>query len=112
MAPSPRVVVSDQGYLDFEEDDVEDDEAFEGLDPERRPTRYYESQKALGQLYRAIDEHKFLAKMQQDHRAVTSGTSSSSTLLEKLLGYVERLALQYGVLYDHHYALARDIRAG
>ena len=40
MAPSPRVVVSEQGYLDLEEEDNEEDAGLEGLDPERRSVRY------------------------------------------------------------------------
>lgn len=112
MAPSPRVVVSAAGNLDFEEEDNDEDDAFEGMDVERRAFRYYESKKVLGQLYRAIDEQQFLSKMQQDQRRIMSGTNTSSTLLEKLLSYVKRLASQYGVLYSHHEDLAVEIRAG
>lgn len=113
MAPSPRVLVSKSGYLTLEEEDNNNDEpAFEGLDTERRQTRYYQSHKVLGSLYRAIDEYQFLAKIQQDREEVQSALARSDGLLKTVLGYVQRQAAQYGILYDHHMELARDIRAG
>ena len=112
MAPSPRVIVSDQGALDLEEDDNLDDDAFEGLDIEPRSIHYYESQKVLGQLYRAIDERRFLTKMQQDQHAIMARAGPSNTMLETLLAYMKRQASQSGVLYQHHSELAAEIRAG
>ena len=112
MAPSPRVVVSSQGLLDFEEDDNNDDDAFEDLDVERRHIRYYESKKALGQLYRNIDERRFLTKMQQDQRNMLSNSGSTNDLLGTLVGYMKRLASQYGILYLHHHDLGVEVRAG
>lgn len=114
MAPSPRVIVSDQGYLDVEETDNDEDDAFEGLDAERRSFRYYESRKVLGQLYRAIEERRFLAQMQQDHRARTEDLIDLGTptgMLDTLLAYMKRQAFQYGILFDHNLGLAADIRA-
>lgn len=114
MAPSPRVVVSERGYVAYEDEDNEEDEAFEGLDVERRSFRYYESQRVLGQLYRAIDERKILAQMQQDHRARTNEPIDLGTptgMLDTLLAYMKRQAAQYGILYDHNLGLAEDIRA-
>lgn len=112
MAPSPRVIVSQQGYLDLEDDNIPDDDAFDGLDAERRPYRYYESQKALGQLYRAIDEAQFLQAMQrQHHLAYTRAQTHSSSLLQTLLAYMQKQAANYGIMYTHHEAFAREIRA-
>ncbi len=110
MAPSPRVVVSDGGYLDFEEEDVEDDPAFEDLDAKKKPFRYYQSPHVLGQLYRAIDEQQFLAKMHGDRQSIMA--SGQINLMSRLLQYMERMASQYGILFTHHTDLARDIRAG
>lgn len=109
MAMSPRIVVSDQGHLELEEEDDENDTAFDGLDAERRPYRYYKSTKVLGQLYRSIDEGRFLAKMQEKRSLVTSKAPYNA--LEALLKYMRKLASQYGILYDHHQELARAIRA-
>ncbi|KAK5716659.1 hypothetical protein LTR15_009551 [Elasticomyces elasticus] len=110
MAPSPRVVVSERGYLDLVEDDQQDDEAFEGLDTERKPYRYYQSDKALGHLYRAIDEQQFLTSMQNQHRALALRSGSSSTVLPSLLKYVRKWASAHGLLYSHAVPLAQDIR--
>lgn len=112
MAPSPRVVVSEAGMLDFEEEDNEDDEAFEDLDVEPRAMRYYPSNKVLGQLYRAIDEHRFLARMQQEQRAHKKISGSTDDLLVTLLGYMRRQATRYGVMFEHHHELATEIQAG
>ena len=112
MAPSPRVVVSEAGMLDFEEEDNEDDEAFEDLDVEWRAMRYYSSSKVLGELYRAIDEQRFLAKLQQEQKAHMKVSGSQNDLLDTLLKYMKRQATRYGVLFDHHRELALDIRAG
>ncbi|KAK3718728.1 hypothetical protein LTR37_004947 [Vermiconidia calcicola] len=113
MAPSPRVVISNQGHVDVEDEESNDDDpAFEGLDVEKRAIRYYPSNKVLGHLYRAIDEQKFIAKLQQDHRAFVSNSAPTSSLLDKLLEYMKRMAAHYGILYLHHWELAREIRAG
>ncbi|KAF2211972.1 hypothetical protein CERZMDRAFT_68227 [Cercospora zeae-maydis SCOH1-5] len=112
MAPSPRVVVSTEGLLALEEEDNEQDEAFDSIDAERRPMRYYESTKALGQLYRRIDERQFLADMQREFRAV-NGSSARRDLMPELLRYVIRTATVTfgGNLYTQHKNLARDIRS-
>ncbi|KAH9824517.1 RNA-dependent rna polymerase like protein [Teratosphaeria destructans] len=112
MAPSPRVVVSDKGFLDIEDEDTIDDEALAGLDPEQRGYRYYESPKALGQLYRNIDERQFLESMQQQHRRI-AGTAAQqpSPLLVRLLAYMQKWANQYGIMFKHQTELAQDIRA-
>ena len=112
MAPSPRVVVSDQGYLDFEDEDNDEDDAFEGIDVERRSMRYYESKKVLGKLFRAIDESRFLSKMQQNQRAIMSSLGTTTNLIGTLLDYMKRQASHYGLFYTHHDELAAEIRAG
>lgn len=112
MAPSPRVVVSESGMLDLEEEANEDDEALEDLDVERRVMRYYPSSKVLGDLYRNIDEQHFLTNMQQSQRNYAKVSSSKDDLLVTLLEYMKRQATQYGVLFGHHHELAIDVRAG
>lgn len=112
MAPSPRVVVSEAGFLDLEDEDNEDDEAFEDLDAEKRAFRYYQSNKVLGELYRAIDERRFLARMQQEQRTHMATSNITSNLLNTLLTYMKHQATRNGVQFDHHYDLAVEIRAG
>ncbi|KAK4553479.1 hypothetical protein LTR86_009536 [Recurvomyces mirabilis] len=110
MSPSPRFIVSGEGYLDLEEDDQDDDDAFEGLDSERRPYHYYESQKALGLLYRSIDERKFLVGMQQNQRLLI-GNAPSVPMLERVLEYAMHWGTQYGLQYQNYMTLARNIRS-
>ncbi|USW59560.1 Putative RNA-dependent RNA polymerase, eukaryotic-type [Septoria linicola] len=111
MAPNPRVVISHEGLLDLQDEDNEPDEAFDSIDSERRPMRYYESQKALGQLYRRIDERQFLADMQRDYRSITTFRPRQD-LMPQLLRYVVHTAtVTYGGnLYSHYKDLARQIR--
>lgn len=110
MAPSPRIVVSERGHLELEEENNDEDPAFEGLDAERRSIRYYESRKVLGSLYRSIAEHQFLQKMQSDRTDMISSLRISTSLLATLFVYLERHT--YGILYHHHLDLAKDIRDG
>lgn len=72
MASGPRVLIQDEIFLHSPnssdiDDDIDDSE--ETLMPK---TRYYESSKVLGKLYRAIDEHKIFLEI---HRPSSSSTS-------------------------------------
>ncbi|KAK4889907.1 hypothetical protein LTR27_011330 [Elasticomyces elasticus] len=112
LAPSPRVIFTQKGYLDMDDDENEDDdENFEGLDTERRPFRYYRSEKALGHLYRAIDECQFLSTMPGQSRALDQSVASVSANLPSLLEYALEFGRRRGVIYEHEKELARDIRA-
>jgi hypothetical protein len=111
MAPSPRVHVNETGEVEIEELDEINDGAFEGIDEERRPLRYYKSQKVLGQLYRNIDEKRFLDDMHQHKRRVWSAVSSHG-FIANLCKYVLHQASLYSVLYEGYMDLAREIRAG
>lgn len=108
QAPHPRVAISDRGYLEIEDEEQGDDEVLEGLDTELRGYRYYKSDKALGDLFRAIDESKFLHDMQQHRLALLA--PAAQRLTKRVLAYVKHYAKQYGVQYDHHLALARYIK--
>ncbi|KXT13980.1 hypothetical protein AC579_8857 [Pseudocercospora musae] len=108
MAPTPRVVVSGEGLVDLEEEEEADDDAFEGLDSERRPYRYYESKKTLGHLYRDIDETQFLRTMQQEYRAIAPRFKRQGTMT-RLLAYLKQNAVN--VFWTQHTALASDIRS-
>ena len=90
MAPSPRMLTVGQ-KLEIDEDNfaLSDDEG--KVDDAVRPgkgdrrTRFYESSKALGQLYRAIDERAFLDELQSE-----STRSGGETVMQKLWAYVQK----------------------
>lgn len=112
MAPSPRLYISGSGKLELEDPVEGEDEAFEGIDEEKKPMRYYKSEKVLGYLYRNIDEKRFLDDMHQQHYAQIKDVGSSRSLKDTLCEYVLHHAKMYGVLYEDYMDLARDIRAG
>lgn len=112
MAPSPRVFISGQGYMDFEDGEYADDDAFEGMDLEKKPYRYYESKKALGHLFRAIDERRFIHSVQHEHKLLMGSEKMPVTerLLDRLFAYMKQSAKSWGVLWEHHVDLAKDIK--
>jgi len=112
MAPSPRVQVNDSGEIEVEELDPHDDDAFEGIDEERKPLRYYKSNKVLGMLYRNIDEKQFIADMQKSHHARKHAIEPSHSLMTRLLDYVLQQAGELLVSYEQHLPFAREVRAG
>lgn len=112
MAPTPRVQLTDIGEIEIQEMDDYNDDAFEGIEEEKKPMRYYKSEKVLGHLYRNIDEKQFLTEMHNYHKTRVQSVTLSYGLMEKLCDYVLHHAEMYGVLYDHHMEFARDVRAG
>lgn len=112
MAPSPRVTIekniwaleeqSPQGVGEDEEDVVG------ALDPDAKSYRYYESEKVLGKLFRAIDEKDFLAELQRRAREVKSTDGSDRRLINRLWGYVQEQTRL--VQWEHYREWAREIR--
>ena len=95
MALGPRVHVAesiedleaDNRYMLDEGDDDDD------VPPKRR---HYRSERALGCLYRMIDEKKFLSDLQNDPDA----KQPSVDVLQRLWEYVERETA--GFIWDHN----------
>lgn len=87
--------------------EVQDDDEDEDVPGEMIPvTRYYESQKVLGKLYRAIDESDFFTGIQRQSRAAWKPQSLS--LAERVWEYVrEKTAL---IQYHHYLGFARDVK--
>ncbi|KAI5248426.1 RNA-directed RNA polymerase [Aureobasidium subglaciale] len=110
MAPSPRVIVESGGFASFEDavenDEDQEDDPFGDLDGVR-PMRYYRSNKALGHLYRAIDEHQFLKNMQDATKLILD---HEDNLLSTLWTYVHQHTEI--IQWSHHLDLARQIRDG
>lgn len=78
LAPGPRVFVEPKLELKDESDNesVENDDAYQ--DTSVPQFRYYESCKALGQLYQAIDEHKVFEQIHDQSRALDVNLARSS----------------------------------
>ncbi|KAI5277151.1 RNA-directed RNA polymerase [Aureobasidium subglaciale] len=110
MAPSPRVIVESGGFASFEDavenDEDQENDPFGDLDG-IRPMRYYRSDKALGHLYRAIDEHQFLKNMQDATKLILD---HEDNLLSILWTYVHQHTEI--IQWSHHLDLARQIRDG
>ncbi|OCK84898.1 RdRP-domain-containing protein [Lepidopterella palustris CBS 459.81] len=108
MASDPRVIIEDKGILLEENEDEDDKDPVSLLDPEWRTFRYYESQKALGRLYRAIDEKAFFQQMKRDSELSASRDPYNRSLMDKLWTYVqsESILIQWKQYAD----MARKIR--
>lgn len=71
-------------------------------DEEPSSIRYYKSERALGQLYRAVDEREFLQELK------LSSKDSRSDLLDELLEYVNNETA--GFICDHYLLEAEKIK--
>ena len=108
MASGSHVAISQKGEIDFEKQDetLEDDEEFQ-------PTQYYESNKILGRLYRAIDEEevfKSFFPMVSHHKMDEYGRPirSDEDIMLKAWNYVK--AECDNLRWDHLLDEARKIR--
>lgn len=113
MAPGPRVRIEDKGTVFEDEGDEEADE-FEdpvrSLDPDSRSVRYYESDKVLGKLYRAIDERAILSAIQARSKtqAQALADATATSLMDKVWAHVKRNTAL--VQYAHHLSAARGMK--
>jgi len=110
MAPSPHVRIDSFNaslkFLGEEEKNPHDPVA--SLDPDARKTRYYQSDKVLGQLYRKVDEQSFYETLQEYSRQHIRIEGEESSTMERLLAYV--LKATQALQYSQYIELARDIR--
>lgn len=110
MASGPRVIVEKKGavFQDDDEDDLlDEDDAVGALDPDYKTFRYYESERVLGQLYRAIDEKKIFQEMQR-YATETKSALGGLNLMEQVWAYVLRETAL--IQWDDYRPLARNIR--
>ena len=104
QAPGPRVLIDKaikMEDLDLGEDDADDNLEESPFDPPR--IRYYESQKVLGKLYRAIDEHNFFEEIQRQ-----SGRKRTRSLIDTVWNYVKEQTTL--IQWKHYLDFARDVR--
>lgn len=69
--------------------------------------KYYESDKILGQLYRAIDEREVFSQIQTRDAAIHD-LGSKPSLVNSVWAYVKHTCL--GVQWEHHITGAREVR--
>lgn len=99
--------------INFEEADLltppDEDNEFDEVASYGPPKlRYYESQKVLGKLYRAIDEHKFFEAIQEQSRVPSLKTGKTHSLADAVWNYVrDKTAL---IQWQHYLAWARDVK--
>ena len=111
MAPGPRVVIEkeipsfEEGPATLMEEILDHEVADPLLEDYVKKARYYESKKALGHLYRAIDEKKFLSGLQVGRR---TGSASEKSVLRPIWAYVTRET--QGIQWAHLKGWAEGIR--
>ena len=106
-APGPHVKIEKQGGLSLEEIDDRDPDDQVDQDDDFSTYRYYESEKVLGKLYRAIDEREVFEHIK--HRSLNPDISSESTVIDSVWDSVRAKCALFQ--YSHHLVWARDIRA-
>ncbi|KAL8783757.1 MAG: hypothetical protein Q9195_009284 [Heterodermia aff. obscurata] len=108
QAPGPRVLMENLITLDNLEDHV-DMEEIEELDEYTAPTpKYYRSEKVLGKLYRAIDEHQLLKEIQRSDHTQDPSKSQESQFNAVWKFIQDKTAL---IQYAHYIDFARNIKA-
>ncbi|TVY46699.1 putative RNA-dependent RNA polymerase [Lachnellula occidentalis] len=105
-APGPHVTIEKNNGIVFETKTFRDPLEQEDEDDEFTNYRYYESNKILGKLYRAIDEQAVFQEIQK--RASANGITSRSNIIDQVWGYVEKKV--QGFQWEDQMDWARDIR--
>ncbi|KAF2838607.1 RdRP-domain-containing protein [Patellaria atrata CBS 101060] len=112
MAPGPRVIIEDKGDIDIKfedpEDGLEEEDPVSALDPYRFRYRFYESDKVLGKLYRAIDEGRFFDELHRQGKQFAESLASTMSFMQRLWKYVEKDMML--IQWEHNKDLAREIR--
>ena len=102
MAPGPNIKIEEKEGLLLQEASIRAPD--QNSDEDYKPYRYYKSNKILGKLYRAIDEHEIFGNLRK-YRSVGSG---GKTLLDRVWDHVQNR----GQLINWHQYLteAQEIR--
>jgi hypothetical protein len=104
-APGPHVLI-EKGGIKFDDPTFEDPMEIEDEDDEYSSYRYYESEKVLGKLYRAIDEREIFEQIQA--RADVNGNAQRSSVIDEIWKYVQKRAV--GIQWEYLTNDAIDIR--
>lgn len=110
MASGPNFVINNLGATELEElvqDDPNEPDGISLLDSDKIRFQYYQSYKALGILYRSIDEKNFLEKMKRDYDTFRR-TWGGESLIQKLENYIDRETR--GFEWEHQRGFAEELR--
>ncbi len=107
MATGPHVVVEKEAIF-LDEEPRPDEDAIAALGDGRTQYRYYESQKVLGKLYRAIDEVAVFRELQKQSSSLGKDDLSSQSIMQRLWSYVQNETCL--IQWRHHQDWARDIQ--
>ena len=107
QAPGPRVLV-DESIKVQEESDDEPDDRDDNEEASMPQLRYYPSQKVLGKLYRAIDEHEIFDQIQRQSRSSKESVSSGKDPITRVWDYVQNVTAL--IEYRHYLSFARVVK--
>jgi hypothetical protein len=106
-APGPHVKIEKKGGVVFEAPANRDPDSPGDDDDDFTSYRYYESDKILGKLYRAIDERKVFNEIKQRSASVT-GATNTATIIHAVWAYVKHETRL--IHWEHKRDWARDLR--
>lgn len=106
-APGPYVVVEKREGIVFENPPDNYSDSGGDEDDDFTKYRYYESEKVLGKLYRAIDERKIFREIQQ-RSAQIEDVIGDGMIVRKVWEYVQKKCQI--IQFEHKLEWARDIR--
>lgn len=104
-APGPHVYIEKKESISFEDPqfgDMPEDDEDDGYSRQK----YYESDKILGKLYRAIDERKIFEEVQA--RSRRGGSQNNANLMDDVWSYVKQRCRN--ILWEHKIEWAQSIR--
>lgn len=107
QAPGPRVLVEESIKLQEDSDD-EADERDDDIEESMPQLRYYQSQKALGKLYRAIDEQHILEQIQSQGRPSIDGSGLGHEAITRVWEYVAKATAL--IEYRHYLPFAQLVK--
>lgn len=106
MAPGPKIkIVNKEGLMLDQSDPLQDDEdEYDNEEEDFTPYKYYTSDKVLGKLFRAVDEHDIFSELHKYRMTSRENTN----LLDELWHHVSRRTVM--IQWHQHILEAQDLR--
>lgn len=105
-APGPYVTIQKKDGIVFDAPSSRDADEIGDDDEDFTNYRYYESDKILGKLYRAIDERKLFNEIKQ--RSAATENANTATIIPAVWAHVQRVTKL--IQWEHKKDWARDLR--